>query len=423
MIEDIKAGHIKNVLIFKLDRLTRSVADLVYLIDLFKNYGCAFNSLSESIDTSTASGRMFIKIIGIFAEFERENIGERVRLGKERKAKEGFTTACAVPSYGYNRGIGEKVQTINEEEAETVRRIFDLYVNQNTSLNGIAKVLNAEKIPTKQGTFWNSGGIITLLKNPNYVGNVRYSMENPERYFEAEGKHEAIINEELFREAQALIEKNKRATPTKRGLERNYFIGLLYCGLCGRKLKPHMAVSRSGKTEYNFICSGRVPGACTAKMVTARKIENAVYDYISNIPDIVPDTEKEEKERQAAAARIEILQNKLTGIDAKEKDITDLYLEDNATLAEYRSVKTMLDGERGKLLTEIEKLTPKELNTIEPKTRDEIILTFKSEWHNYTDIEKRQFLVKHISKITLTNQPIKGRNEGKCEVQEVIFNS
>ena len=85
LIEDIKAGHIKNVLVFKLDRLTRSVADLVYLIDLFKAHQCDFNSLMESIDTGTASGRMFIKIIGIFAEFERENISERVRIGKERK--------------------------------------------------------------------------------------------------------------------------------------------------------------------------------------------------------------------------------------------------------------------------------------------------------------------------------------------------
>jgi site-specific DNA recombinase len=366
---------------------------------------------------------MFIKIIGIFAEFERENIGERVRLGKERKAKEGFTTACAVSSYGYDREIGEKVQTINEEEAAIVRRIFDMYVNQNMSLNGVAKVLNNEKIPTKQGTFWNSGGIITMLKNPNYIGNVRYSMDNPERYFEAEGKHEAIINEELFREAQNLIDKNKRTTPTKRGLEQNYFIGLVFCSLCGRKLKPHMAVSRSGKTEYSFICSGRLPGACSAKMVSARKIENAVIDYISNIPDIVPDNEKEEQERQAAAVKIEALRKKLTGIDTKEKEITDLYIDDNATLAEYRSVKTMLDGERGKLLAEIEKLTPKELNTIEPKTREEIILKFKSNWSNYTNIEKRQFLIKHISKITLINKPIKGRNEGKCEVQEVVFTS
>jgi len=422
MIEDIKAGHIKNVLIFKLDRLTRSVADLVYLIDLFKNYGCAFNSLSESIDTSTASGRMFIKIIGIFAEFERENIGERVRLGKERKAKEGFTTACATISYGYDRAKGEKVQTINEEEAITVRRVFDLYVTNNMSLNGIAKELNKDKIPTKQGTFWNSGTVVTLLKNPNYMGNVRYSMDNRERYFEAEGKHEAIISPELFNEAQTLLEKNKRATPTKRGLERNYYVGLVYCALCGRKLKPHMAVSRTGKTEYSYVCAGRVPGACVAKMVSSRKIETAVFEYITNFPDIVPDTEKEEKEKQAAAARIEEMRDKITTIDAKEKEMLDSYIEDNASLVEYRSVKKLLDEERRKLLQEIETLSPPEENATDPKTKAEIILTFTKSWNNYTDTEKRQFLLKHISKIEIINKPIKDRNEGKCEVQNIEFN-
>ena len=88
MIEDVKNGNIKNVLVFKIDRLTRSVADLISLVELFNGHECAFNSLTESIDTHSATGRMFIKILGIFAEFERENIAERARLGFERKAKE-----------------------------------------------------------------------------------------------------------------------------------------------------------------------------------------------------------------------------------------------------------------------------------------------------------------------------------------------
>ena len=90
MITDIENGAVKNVLVFKIDRLTRSTADLIYLIDLFGKYDCAFNSLTESIDTQTASGRMFLKIIGIFAEFERENIIERTKVGIERKVREGY---------------------------------------------------------------------------------------------------------------------------------------------------------------------------------------------------------------------------------------------------------------------------------------------------------------------------------------------
>ena len=216
MIKDIQAGHIKNVLVFKLDRLTRSVADLVYLIDVFNQNNCAFNSLMESLDTSTASGRMFIKIIGIFAEFERENISERVRIGKERKAREGYTNNTRQKSYGYDRKKGERMQTINEEQAENVRMIFDMYVNQGMALAAIARSLNIQKIPTKMGSIWNSGTIKGVITNCNYIGNVRYSLRDPNRNFETEGKHEAIISEELYNAAQVLIKKNGRTAPTKK---------------------------------------------------------------------------------------------------------------------------------------------------------------------------------------------------------------
>ena len=84
LISDIEKGKVNNVLVFKIDRLTRSVKNLIELIDLFQKYNCEFNSLTESIDTSSATGRMFLKIIGIFAEFERENIVERTKVGFER---------------------------------------------------------------------------------------------------------------------------------------------------------------------------------------------------------------------------------------------------------------------------------------------------------------------------------------------------
>jgi site-specific DNA recombinase len=314
MIEDIKAGHVQNVLVFKLDRLTRSVADLVSLIDLFKTYGCAFNSLTESIDTSTASGRMFLKIIGIFAEFERENIGERVRLGVERKAREGYSIACGTTSFGYDKDMTDKIQKINPEEAETVRRVFYMYTKQNMTLNAIAKALNAEKVPTKLNSFWNSGTIYMLLTNPNHIGNVRYGIEQPERYFEVEGKHEAIISKELFYETQQLLEANRRTTSTTRGVERNYFLGVVFCAVCGTRMKPHMA-----RTTHSFVCPARVVGVCKSKNVTAGKVENTFIEYINNIPYTAPDSEKDEHEKKAATARIEELQNKLAILDAKDK--------------------------------------------------------------------------------------------------------
>ena len=153
MIADIEKGEVKNVLVFKIDRLTRSTADLIYLIDLFNDNDCAFNSLTESIDTQTASGRMFLKIIGIFAEFERENNIERVKVGIERKVREGYSIGGRA-SYGYDRPKHQKIQTINEQEAEIVREIFDMFVNQGVGIIDIARRLNVRKVPTKENVTW-----------------------------------------------------------------------------------------------------------------------------------------------------------------------------------------------------------------------------------------------------------------------------
>jgi len=431
MMKDIEAGRVKNVLVFKLDRLTRSVADLVYLIDLFKEYDCAFNSLSESIDTSTASGRMFLKIIGIFAEFERENIGERVRLGKERKAREGYTTAGARVSYGYKRNKGDKVQQIDTKEAETVKRIFDMYVNQNFSLTKIAGTLNLEKIPSKQGGTWNTGVIINLMKNPNYIGYVRYGKDSPERYFETKGKHEAIINEEMYNEAQLLLEHSKFVSPTKKPREKNYFTGFLRCGVCGKRLVPHINYNnKEKKPQYHFFCAGRRDKVCEAKKLSLLKFEKAFVEYVSTL-NAQPDNEQLEKEaeaKRAAAARVETLRERITTLEAKEKEMLDSYIEDNASLAEYRGVKVQLDGEKARILAEIETLIPPEkpgynINQAAQLTKEEIITALQKHWGNFTDVEKRQFLLKHIIKIAVVNHPVKGSTYGNVEILDIEYNT
>ena len=423
MIDDIKAGHVKNVLIYKLDRLTRSVSDLSYLIDLFKQYDCAFNSLTESVDTSTASGRLFIKFLGIFAEFERENIGERVRLGKERKAKEGFTTACRNSSYGYDREYGEKVQRINKAESVIVQRIFDMFVNQNLSLNKIAKTLNQEQIPCGNSKAWYGATISRILTNCNYAGYVRYALHSPERYFESEGKHEPIIDVELFQQAQLLIEKIRETSPTKKPCENNYFSGIAYCGVCGIRLQSNTAIRKNTKPTIRFICNNKSVGVCNSMSATLAKVERAVIEYMSNITDVVPDTTKAEKAKQAAALRVAELQSKIENLENKQIEVLDRYIEEIITVEQYRDIKVRLDTETKCIKTEIEQLTPPETNIIEPQTRQEIILSFNENWNNFNNTEKRQFLLKHIKKVIVINHPQKGTREGKTEILNIEFYS
>ena len=149
LIEDVKSGKINNVLVYKLDRLTRSVKDLIYLIELFDKHNCTFNSQTEKIDTSNAVGRMFVKIIGIFAEFERENLAERVTFGYEQKTKEGnYTNTNGVFVYDYI--VGKGILEVNKLEIHYVKKIYEWYL-QGDSMIKIANRLRDEDVPTKRG--------------------------------------------------------------------------------------------------------------------------------------------------------------------------------------------------------------------------------------------------------------------------------
>ncbi len=121
LIEDVKSGYVKNVVVFKIDRLTRSTADLIFLVDLFNGCDCAFNSLMESIDTQTASGRMFLKIIGIFAEFERENIIERTKLGIERKVTARRAKSCSTLMMRKPKLFGTFLRCMYAEEQPSLK--------------------------------------------------------------------------------------------------------------------------------------------------------------------------------------------------------------------------------------------------------------------------------------------------------------
>jgi len=429
MITDIKAGRVKNVLVFKIDRLTRSTADLVYLIDLFKEYDCAFNSLMESIDTATASGRMFIKIIGIFAEFERENIAERTRVGFERKAREGYTNASRHASYGYDRAKGQKIQTINENEAEYVREIFDMYVNQGMSLTGIARKLNIRGIPTKGNSNWNAACIGKVITNCNYIGNVRYSLHESARNFETAGLHEAIITPELFNEAQIMIDKNKKITPTKKPTEKNFMAGFVYCAKCGGRLSPHYTRpnKQKGGAIISYSCRNKDISVCDAKSVTASKIEQALREYFKRVDDLtvsdkVELEEQKQKVRQNIEEQINVFTEKMSKVDTRKKEVMRFYTSGNIEYDDYCEMKKQLDSDKDFINNELIKLKTALGSENEAKiTRADVVTDFIENWDKLSNIEKRQFLTNFVKKIYVVNNPIEGKSIGNTVITNVDF--
>jgi len=186
MLKDAEEKKFSAIFIYKLDRFSRSLKDLILTIDQLKSWDIDFISLQDKIETASASGKLMFHIISAFAEFERNIIGDRTKFGMERKAKEGGFITRAPKGYK----LLNKELLVDEQQAEEVKQIFKEFAETNISLTQLAKKYNL-----------TTPGIIKLLKNTTYLGKVKFSNQ------ENSGTHSAIIDEELFGKVQEKIKK------------------------------------------------------------------------------------------------------------------------------------------------------------------------------------------------------------------------
>jgi len=433
LIDDINAGNVENVLVFKVDRLTRSTKNLLELVELFEKSDCAFNSLTESIDTDTPSGRMFLKIIGIFAEFERENLVSRLKLGFERKAKEGYTLANGSMSYGYSKEKGQKIQTILEGEAKIVKEIFAMYVDENMTIRGIAKTLNQRKIPTKTGiSSWNDRTIKGILTNPTYIGKVRYSLADERRYFEAEGQHERLLDDEIFNQAQTKLANMPKISRTKRPKESSYFCGILACAYCESKFTTHNYSNKADENKCMYRCVKNVDmsgkNECTAPRISHNKMNDAFVECIRNIADfaeieavdIENDRTKKEQELQAQIMEFEL---KIAKLDDRKKRITEQYVSEEISFEEYKSMLGVFDDKYEGLTAELGRAMA-ELPAVKSTpdiAHEDIIANLETNWGNMNNAEKMAFLQRFIKRIVISVEKI-NPTKNSVKIEKIEFN-
>jgi len=195
-----------TILVIKMDRIHRNSKNFMLMMEDLKKHGKEFVSMTESLDTSTAMGRFVMDIIQRIAQLESEQIGERVYIGMEQKARtNGGVLGFNIP-YGYDYIDGKLV--INEDEAKIVKEIYSWY-SDGKSMGEIAKMLNNSKIPTKKGGFWAKKTISTILKNPTYCGYLHW-----EDYIN-KSDHDPIVSENEFNEIQNII-ATRGGSPAKK---------------------------------------------------------------------------------------------------------------------------------------------------------------------------------------------------------------
>ena len=289
LINDIKEGRVNMVIVYKLDRLSRSLVDFVQILKFFEENNVAFASITQPIDTSTSTGKLMLHILSSFAEFERELISERTR-DKMAAARKRGQWMGGRPPLGYDVAKDSKKLVVNQEDAKLIHEIFDLYLKGNSLLK-VAQIINEKGYRSKQATAKNGrkfGGIkfgIThiqaMITNVLYLGKVCYSGQI------YDGQQEAIIDEETFKKAQERLKENRVERRTTKNIEcTGLLTHLLHCKTCG-KFMFHTYTLKNQTHKYRYyVCTSaqkRGYNSCPTKSVNAQAIEDATVDCLKKI--------------------------------------------------------------------------------------------------------------------------------------------
>jgi site-specific DNA recombinase len=425
MIKHIEEGLIDCVLVYRLDRLTRSVRDLYTILETFDKYDCKFKSATEVYDTTTAMGRMFITIVAALAQWERENTGERIRMGMEQKAREGSWVINQAP-YGYEIDKENKTLIVNDQEAVIVKRIYDDYLNGKT-MKKIAIEFNKSNISTKTGAIWNDFKVKYILSNPLYIGTMRYNYRvNKENYFEVEDAHSAIISKDTFESAQK-IRESRRVVHPRSATSKFIFSGIAKCARCGAPLAGKYGYYKS-KTKKDHVtrprsyyCTKRRLGKCDLPSIGENLFELQFLNYLNTfeinediLEDISDKNELDENDQQ-----IKLLQKELKEINNRRKKwqyawVNEMISDDDFTnrTEEENKKENDINNRLSSLGPSGERLKPDDLS--------EILLDLRSNWNKLNSLEKKTLLQMFMKKIVVDKVGT-GRVPESVELKKVEF--
>ena len=281
MMKDIKSGkdEVSYVLVFKLSRFGRNVADVLATLQVMQDFGVNLICVEDGIDSSKDAGKLMISVLSAVAEIERENIRVQTMEGRMQKAREGKWNGGFAP-YGYSL-IDGKLE-VNEEEAVAIRMIFDQYVNTDLGANGIAKYLEnhgIHKIARQNGKnpLFDAALIRRIIQNPVYSGKISYGRRRTEKvhgtrneyrqvkkddYLLVDGLHEALVSEEVWEQAQVKVAAQAKKYEKVNRDKIHLLSGILKCPVCGAGMYGNKSIKKrkdgsNYKDFYYYGCKHR----------------------------------------------------------------------------------------------------------------------------------------------------------------------
>ncbi len=386
LIRDTKAKRITHVIVYKLDRLSRSQKDTLFLIeDVFNMYGVDFNSIMERLDTGTAMGRLMIGILSAFAQLERENIRERTRMGMLERVKEGKWMGGGRTPFGYDYDAEQGILVPNKD-ADTVRMIYKLY------LEGYALYRIASMVGLKYERLARQ--ILGRRSNCGYIvyNDVEYK-----------GRHEAIIDEDTYERAMQM--QRERGLRHIHPASSHLLTGLLRCGQCGARMR----YQKWGKTGVKLVCYSQQnthPNLirdrnCAQEKVWAHQIEEAVLHALFSLA-----LNREEGSAHKAVEKsvLDILDGQMEAAAKRLRNLYSLYANDrNEILLEtIEGVKKEMRGIESQIRAEQERNT---LSRRRAELRDQIV-DIESAWPVLSEQEQKALIREVIGEITIEGQEV-----------------
>jgi DNA invertase Pin-like site-specific DNA recombinase len=287
LLMDIEDSKVDVVIVYKVDRLTRSLTDFAKMVDIFEANKVSFVSATQAFNTTTSMGRLTLNVLLSFAQFEREVTGERIRDKIAASRKKGMWMG-GNPPLGYD--VQNRKLSQNPDEAKRVRLIFKRYLElksvtelaQYLKKQGIrSKTWKTQKGDLKGGAFFSRGALYALLKNRTYLGQVTH---NGDTY---EGEHEAIITQQLWEQVQTTLSANRRkrlSAPSKGGI--SLLKGLLFDDR-GHPMSPAHAKKKNGRRYRYYVSQALIKGepktAGAVPRVPAQIIEERVIGLLNNM--------------------------------------------------------------------------------------------------------------------------------------------
>jgi site-specific DNA recombinase len=356
-----RAGLIDVLLVYRVDRFSRNLRDMVTLLDELDQCGVVFRSATEPFDTSTPMGRMLVQMLGMFAQFERDTIIDRVINGMERKAAKGLWKGGRRP-FGYTVAHDTHRLVPHTDESPIVRLIFRLYTYDRLGSKVVAQVLNERGHRTTTGGTWCAYQVLRVLSNRIYIGELSF------REITVNDCHTPLIDTETFEEAQRLLAERGEDHAHRRANGSDYQLtGLMRCPKCGKAMIGTRATGKNKVYRY-YTCFTRSrydTTKCDGHRINADAVEQAVLDALASfyrdhhtlIADAVAEAQRQHRAghdtQQAELASVEA---KITETNGK----IDRYLTafENGTLdeelvgqrlAELRATSKQLHARREEL--------------------------------------------------------------------------